>query len=224
MIINNKRLGSGIVSVVLLALCGASSAFAATADNVRCDGCVGHRDLGKAAVSTSKIRSRAVSTGKIKDGAVTVDKVAPRLKNAIGTFCPPNQSVVGMDYDGNFVCEAVGTTNSTGFINGSDGTVSSTHVRTGDWSVTKSDTGFYRISIPEPNFLCGQPSAQLDVNPLVTIWDNGRVENSALAFINGRGCAPGVHVFFVKTMIDGASADADFSLMFVDPVARDPQP
>jgi len=34
MIINNKRLGSGIVSVVLLALCGACSSFAGTADIV----------------------------------------------------------------------------------------------------------------------------------------------------------------------------------------------
>lgn len=69
-------------------------------------GAVSNSKLGSGAVSASKLASRAVTTSKIQDGAVTVSKVAPQLRNAIGTFCPPGESVVGMDLGGNFVCES----------------------------------------------------------------------------------------------------------------------
>ena len=76
-------------------LIGCGPVWAQTATDLDCIKCVGTAELAK----------KAVGTGKIKDGAVTVEKVAPELSNAIGTFCPPGQAVVGMDETGNFVCE-----------------------------------------------------------------------------------------------------------------------
>jgi hypothetical protein len=86
-----------LVGMALIALLGlVTEVHAQAANDVNCSGCVDPRDIA----------NRAVTTGKIKNGAVTVKKVAPPLKNAIGTYCPPGQSVVGMDKTGNFVCEA----------------------------------------------------------------------------------------------------------------------
>ena len=52
------------------------SAFAVTADNVKCDKCVGVGDIAKKAVTSSRIKPGAVTGSKIKDGAVTESKLS----------------------------------------------------------------------------------------------------------------------------------------------------
>jgi hypothetical protein len=95
-----------LMGMTLIALLGlGADVYAQAASDVRCTKCVDTRDIDTRAVTTVKIKNSAVTTGKIKNGAVTKNKVAPELKNAIGQFCPPGQFVVGMDKDGNFVCE-----------------------------------------------------------------------------------------------------------------------
>ena len=109
-----------------IALLGLGTQVHAQANDVDCFQCIDTRDiatksvtrnkitakaintskLAKQAVTKEKIAPGAVTSGKIKDGAVTVAKVAPELSNAIGTFCPPGESIVGMDTDGHFVCES----------------------------------------------------------------------------------------------------------------------
>jgi hypothetical protein len=100
--------------------------WAQTATNVNCDGCVGTNDiatngvrrsniqnfsintpkLSNFAVTTEKIKTDAVTTSKIEDGAVTAAKVEAKLSNAIGTYCAPGEFVVGIDDNGNLVCQA----------------------------------------------------------------------------------------------------------------------
>jgi hypothetical protein len=105
-----------LIAAMLLLVCGAAQAAPAT--DLECVNCVQTKEieagaitsgrLKKSAVTTGKIRSRAVTTGKIADGAVTVEKVAPELSNAIGTYCPPEQYIIGIDTTGNLVCESLG--------------------------------------------------------------------------------------------------------------------
>jgi len=112
--------------LVALALLGSGSVWAQTATNVNCDGCVGTNDiatngvrrsniqnfsintpkLSNFAVTTEKIKTDAVTTSKIEDGAVTAAKVEAKLSNAIGTYCAPGEFVVGIDDNGNLVCQA----------------------------------------------------------------------------------------------------------------------
>ena len=128
-----------LVTIVPIALLGLGAQVHAQATDVDCSGCVDTSDIasqavtpnkikpkavttskiapkavtngkiGHQAVSKDKIRPDAIVTGKIKDGAVTVAKVAPELSNAISTFCVPEEVVVGMDINGNFVCETIGS-------------------------------------------------------------------------------------------------------------------
>jgi hypothetical protein len=111
--------------IVVLGLLISAPVIAQTATNVVCDGCVHSSDiatngvrradiqnfavntpkLNNFAVTTAKLGPGAVTTGKIADGAVSVDKVSAELAAAIGTFCPPGEAVVGMDENGQFVCE-----------------------------------------------------------------------------------------------------------------------
>ena len=53
-----------------------SSAFAVTADNVKCDKCVGTGDIAKKSVTASRIKSGAVTRSKIKDGAISKSKLS----------------------------------------------------------------------------------------------------------------------------------------------------
>ncbi len=95
-------------------------------DDVDCNKCVDASDIAGQAVNSSKIKKSAVTTnkiakqavtthkiapgavtrGKIADGAVTLKKVTPKLSNSLGQFCLPDETVVGMDENGNFVCES----------------------------------------------------------------------------------------------------------------------
>ena len=43
------------------------SAFAVTADNVKCDGCVGNGDIKNSTITKSKIKKGAISKGKLSD-------------------------------------------------------------------------------------------------------------------------------------------------------------
>jgi hypothetical protein len=71
------------------------------------DGAVTTEKIQDGAVTIEKIQDGAVTIEKIQDGAVTIDKVAPELSNSIGMFCPPGESVVGIDVSGNLVCESL---------------------------------------------------------------------------------------------------------------------
>jgi hypothetical protein len=104
-----KPIKTALMGIALIALLGlGADVYAQAASDVDCTGCVDTRDIDTGAVSTGKIKNGAVTTGRIKNGAVTKNKVAPELKNAIGTLCPPGQFAVGMDMTGNFVCEVPG--------------------------------------------------------------------------------------------------------------------
>ena len=112
----------GIAPIVLLGV----GAQAYAQDDVDCFQCVDTKDIGSRAITTGKIAKQAVTankiakqavnasklakdavvTNKIADGAVTVNKVVPKLKNAIGTVCLEGEFVIGMDENGNFVCES----------------------------------------------------------------------------------------------------------------------
>jgi hypothetical protein len=101
-----KPIKAPLMGITLIALLGlGADVYAQAASDVRCTKCVDTRDIDTRAVTTAKIKNSAVTTGKIKNGAVTKNKVAPELKNAIGTYCAPGQFVVGMNKDGNFVCQ-----------------------------------------------------------------------------------------------------------------------
>jgi len=61
-------------SISFLAM--SSPSLAVTADNVKCDKCVGAGDIAKKAVTSSRIKPGAVTGSKIKDGAVTKSKLS----------------------------------------------------------------------------------------------------------------------------------------------------
>ena len=113
MLISKRTVIMGDAPLALLGLVAEAHAQAAT--DVECNGCVDTADIASQAVTTGRIKSQAVTrskiapeavtTAKIGDGAVTVDKVAPELSNAIDTLCAPGETVLGMDVDGNYVCE-----------------------------------------------------------------------------------------------------------------------
>jgi hypothetical protein len=103
----------GLAPIVLMAL---GAEVRAQATDVDCSKCVDSKDIAVKAVTTGKLQSEsvtkdkiarsAVTTSRIKNGAVTISKVSPELSNSIGTFCAQGESVVGMDGNGNLVCEA----------------------------------------------------------------------------------------------------------------------
>ena len=107
----SKFIQTFLIGIALLGM----SAEAHAQDQIDCFQCVDTRDIAPAAITTGKIKHRAVTTGKlapravttgkIKNGAVTINKVSPELSNAIGMFCLPDETVVGMDVNGNFSCE-----------------------------------------------------------------------------------------------------------------------
>ena len=119
-----KRIVKNLLGLCVLLL-STAPALAQTATNVKCDGCVNTGDiatngvrrsniqnfsintpkLNNFAVTTEKIKTGAVTESKIADGAVSVNKVSAELAAAIGTFCPSGEAVVGMDENGQFVCE-----------------------------------------------------------------------------------------------------------------------
>jgi hypothetical protein len=107
--VSKSKLGRGAVSTSKLADGAVRTDKlgyrAVTSDNLD-NGAVGTGHLMRWAVGNSKLGWQAVSTEKIQDGAVTVDKVAPELSNAIDTYCPTGESVVGMDAAGKYVCES----------------------------------------------------------------------------------------------------------------------
>jgi hypothetical protein len=76
------RIGSGLALSVAICF-GVTGAQAQTANNLKCKGCVGTRDLGANAVKTKKIKDGAITTSKIKDGAVTVEKLNQNAKTSV---------------------------------------------------------------------------------------------------------------------------------------------
>ncbi len=112
----SKLIRTVLIGIAPIALLGLGAEVHAQANDVDCTRCVDGKDIareavttnkiGKRAVTTGKIAPEAITTGKIADGAITGKKVSPKLKNAIGTFCVPGQVVIGMDDNGNFVCES----------------------------------------------------------------------------------------------------------------------
>jgi hypothetical protein len=196
MITYKKYFDGGILALALLAL-GAGSVFAAdvgTSDiknaavttNKLKNGAVTTEKLKNEAVATGKIKNGAVTTAKLKNGAVTLNKAAPELKNAIGTFCLAGESVVGMDNSGNFVCEAAGVAMATGLING-DGSINPGHVKTGDWSSERLQTGRYQITVPGIiNSFCDNAEIGSMPSPVVTIWTLA-ASTSASAYVTSSG-------------------------------------
>jgi hypothetical protein len=64
-----------IGAMLVLLFLYSSQSISATANNVKCNGCVGSKDLKNNAVTGSKIKKNAVTGSKIKAGAVTGDKI-----------------------------------------------------------------------------------------------------------------------------------------------------
>ena len=67
---NKSRLLGAFCAGVFGFLSLSSPAFAVTADNVKCDGCVGKGDIKKSAITRSKIKNGAISKGKLSDDVV----------------------------------------------------------------------------------------------------------------------------------------------------------
>jgi len=106
---------------------------------------------------------------------------------------------------------------SEGHINGTTGSPEPAFSSRGTWTSAKVGTGLYTISIPdllEPT--ANGCSLKTTVpNPVVSVWNTGAV-TTASAFINGVGtsCVTLEWTFYVKTVIDGAAADSDFTFHF----------
>jgi hypothetical protein len=68
------RVGLGFALSTAICL-GATGAQALTADDLKCKGCVGKKDLGKKAVKSKHIKNGQVKTKDLRDGAATTDKI-----------------------------------------------------------------------------------------------------------------------------------------------------
>lgn len=64
------------VAIGMALLLTAAEAWAQTATDLKCKGCVSKGDLSKGAVATKSLKSRAVKASKIANNAVTGDKIA----------------------------------------------------------------------------------------------------------------------------------------------------
>lgn len=189
------------------------------------NGAVTTPKLKNGAVTTDKIANQAVGKGKLKDGAVTsrklangavtLSKVGPKLKNAIGTFCPPNESVVGMDQDGNFVCESNMITGRIGKF----GSQLAEHLKLGDWTSFKVSTGRYRIQIQGFVPPCDSEEQTPPLpNPVANVWSDD-VSTGTSTHIAGKNanCENGEFSFDVATFVDQVQTDASFTFLVVDP-------
>jgi hypothetical protein len=67
--IKSRLLGAFCAGVFSL-LAISSSALAVTADNVKCDGCVGKGDIKNSAITKSKIKNGAISKSKLSNGVL----------------------------------------------------------------------------------------------------------------------------------------------------------
>lgn len=70
------------------------SAFAVTADNVKCSRCVDKGDLAKKAVTSSKIKTGAVTNSKIKDGAITESKLSSGVLDLVQSSSSAKRYVI----------------------------------------------------------------------------------------------------------------------------------
>lgn len=106
---------------------------------------------------------------------------------------------------------------SEGHIDGTDGSPQTSFSSRGAWTSDRAGVGLYTISVPdllEPT-ATGCSLKTTAPNPVVSVWNTGAV-TTASAFINGVGfnCVTLEWTFFVKTVIDGAAADSDFTFHF----------
>ena len=95
-------------AVLSTALLGSGSAWAETADDVDCNGCVRGNEIAKQTITQKniakdsigelKIKNNAVSTDKIKDRAVTADKLSDELGAAINDHA---LRIEALEYDEN---------------------------------------------------------------------------------------------------------------------------
>jgi len=67
---NKSHLIGALCAGVFSFLTMSSSAFAVTADNVKCDGCVGKGDVKNSAITKSKIKNGAITKSKLNDNVV----------------------------------------------------------------------------------------------------------------------------------------------------------
>ena len=110
---------------------------------------------------------------------------------------------------------------SEGHINGTTGSPDPVFASRGMWTSTKAAVGLYRIDIPGimQTTQSGCSLKSVAPNPVVSVWNTGAV-TTASAFINGVGAICGTleWSFFVKTVIDGAAADSDFTFHLFNPI------
>lgn len=94
-------------TLVVASLVLSLTAYAQSATDLDCNGCVDTKELGNEAVGAAKLKPGSVTTGKIRNGAVTRPKVARSLKADLNTECPAGQVVVGKTNSGRFICRNV---------------------------------------------------------------------------------------------------------------------
>jgi len=71
-------------------------ARAATANNVKCNGCVGAKDIGKKAISKKAIQKEAVAAKAIRKGAVKANRLHDKAKPAGIAYAEMDDTGVGI--------------------------------------------------------------------------------------------------------------------------------
>jgi hypothetical protein len=181
---------------------------------------VGTKQIKKGAVTASKIRAGSLTSGLFSSGTLLRgpkgDKgdTGPQgiqglrglqgLPGADGQQGIPGiQGLPGAD-------GSLGM--STGHVTGSTGAIDTAFKHTGTWTVSRTGTGQYQLTFPGA-ISAGKPLP----NPVVTAWYTG-IATTAGAFINGVGSdGTGGFLVYVQTLLNGAAADTDFTVLLITP-------